>query len=131
MARAMNSRAESRPFHRRVYALVRSVPRGRVVTYGQVAALLGQPRAARAVGQALRALGATAAKAVPWHRVVNAAGRISSREDGWSDLQRELLELEGVRFRKGRLDLARVGWAGRKVAGRRRATRKARRRGRL
>jgi methylated-DNA-protein-cysteine methyltransferase-like protein len=91
---------------------VRLVPQGRIATYGQVAALAGRPRAARAVGQALRALGATAAKAVPWHRVVNAAGRISERGDGWAALQRELLALEGVRFRKGRLDLARCGWAG-------------------
>jgi methylated-DNA-protein-cysteine methyltransferase-like protein len=110
----------SRPFHRRVYALVRLVPRGQVVTYGQVAALLGQPRAARAVGQALRALPETAAPAVPWHRVVNAAGRISHRDDAWPELQRELLELEGVHFRKGTLDLARLRWSGRPGPGRRR-----------
>ncbi|HEV7735558.1 MAG TPA: MGMT family protein, partial [Candidatus Binatia bacterium] len=44
------------PFHREVYRLVRKIPRGRVVTYGQVAAMLGHPRAARAVGTALGSL---------------------------------------------------------------------------
>ena len=63
-------------FFERVYALVRRIPRGRVATYGQVAALLGVPRGARAVGWALRGIGARAAR-VPWHRVVGQGGRIS------------------------------------------------------
>jgi methylated-DNA-protein-cysteine methyltransferase-like protein len=99
------------PFHRLVYRLVREVPRGRVVTYGQVAALLGRPRAARAVGRALGALDGPLAALVPWQRVVNAAGRCSRREDGWADTQRARLEVEGVRFdRRGRLDLDRFRW---------------------
>ena len=100
-------------FARAVYALVRRVPRGRVVTYGQVAAILGQPRAARAVGTALSNLPGPLVRLVPWQRVINAAGGISFRGDVHRpDLQRALLELEGVVFRGNRVDLARFRWAG-------------------
>ena len=61
-------------FYQYVYDLVRQVPPGRVVTYGQVAALLGSPQAARAVGYALRFL--PAGSEVPWHRVINHQGQI-------------------------------------------------------
>lgn len=100
-------------FARAVYALVRRVPRGRVVTYGQVAALLGHPRAARAVGTALAHLPPTLARVVPWQRVVNAAGGISIRGDVVRpDLQRELLESEGIVFRGSRIDLGHYRWPG-------------------
>ena len=104
----------SPPFHRAVYRLVRKVPRGKVVTYGQVAAILGHPRAARAVGQALRLLPPNLLGVVPWQRVINASGGISHRGDVLRpDLQRELLEAEGVRFdRSGRIDLERRRWPG-------------------
>ena len=104
----------SPPFHRAVYRLVRKVPRGKVVTYGQVAAILGHPRAARAVGQALRLLPRNLLGVVPWQRVINAAGSISHRGDVLRpDLQRELLEAEGLRFdRSGRVDLERLRWPG-------------------
>src|SRR5678816_2781734 len=58
------------PFRRLVYRVVARVPRGKVVTYGQVAAILGQPRAARAVGTALAALGGAYLNTVPWQRVI-------------------------------------------------------------
>jgi methylated-DNA-protein-cysteine methyltransferase-like protein len=100
-------------FFLRVYALVRGVPRGRVVTYGQVAALLGVPRGARAVGWALRGLDARRAQKVPWHRVVGFGGRISLREGPGGLVQRRRLRAEGVRFVNGRVDLARHGIGGR------------------
>ena len=102
------------PFHRLVYRVVRKVPRGKVVTYGQVAAILGHPRAARAVGTALRQLPPVLLRAVPWQRVINAAGRISHRGDVFRpEQQRGLLEAEGVCFdRSGRVDLRRVRWKG-------------------
>jgi methylated-DNA-protein-cysteine methyltransferase related protein len=101
-------------FHRAVYRLVRQIPRGKVVTYGQVAAILGHPRAARAVGQALRMLSPMLHRTVPWQRVINSAGHISHRGDIMRpDLQRELLEREGIRFSSGgTVDLARTRWAG-------------------
>ena len=84
-------------FYERVWAFVGEVPRGRVVTYGQVAVVLGAPAAARAVGYALRALPHDTE--TPWWRVINAKGGISLRGRGLgADLQRELLEDEGVVF---------------------------------
>jgi methylated-DNA-protein-cysteine methyltransferase-like protein len=94
-------------FFVRVWAWVARVPRGRVVTYGHVARALGQPRAARAVGWAMRALSGEQADRVPWHRVVGAGGRISPRAGPGPELQHLLLRREGVRFVAGRVDLAR------------------------
>src|SRR6476646_6345447 len=95
----------------KIYAVIRRVPRGKVVTYGQVAALAGLPKRARLVGTALRE--APEGLDLPWQRVINAGGRVSSRgglgvEEGY---QRHLLEEEGVIFNAhGRTDLERFGW---------------------
>jgi len=90
-----------------VYALVRRIPTGRVATYGEIARALGDPRAARTVGWALRAC----ADDVPWHRVVNAQGKISWRPTGGYHRQRVLLRQEGVRLsRGGRIDLGKFAW---------------------
>ena len=106
-------RAERRApqrFFTRVWALVQRIPRGRVATYGQLAALLGAPRGARAVGWALRALPGDLDGQVPWHRVVAAGGRISSRPGPGAELQRRLLGREGVRFERGAVVLGRHAW---------------------
>lgn len=96
-------------FRAAVYRLVRRVPRGAVVTYGQVAVMLGRPRSARAVGGAMR----QCPDDVPWHRVVNAQGAISRRRRMGSMLtQRIRLEQEGVPMRRGRVILARCRWEG-------------------
>ena len=94
----------------RLYAVVRRIPRGRVATYGQIAALAGIPRHARQVGYALNAL--PDAARVPWQRVVNACGEVSPRTRGENHvLQRILLEDEGIVFDlRGRIDLKRFGW---------------------
>jgi methylated-DNA-protein-cysteine methyltransferase-like protein len=93
----------SSSFFTRVYALVRRVPRGRVVTYGQVARALGAPGAARTVGWAMR----VCPDQVPWHRVVNARGEISLRPTTGYHEQRVRLKAEGVRFnRAGRINLS-------------------------
>jgi methylated-DNA-protein-cysteine methyltransferase related protein len=92
-------------FHKRVFAMVRRVPRGRVSTYGRIAALLGARSVARHVGWALAAC---KDKTVPWHRIVNATGGITHPD---ATQQRRLLAREGVRFRaNGRIDLGRFGW---------------------
>jgi methylated-DNA-protein-cysteine methyltransferase-like protein len=97
-------------FRAAVYTLVRRVPRGHVVTYGQLAALLRRPRSARAVGGAIARCPAD----VPWHRVVNSQGRISRRRVASGMLtQRIRLEQEGVRLRRGRVPLATYRWEGR------------------
>lgn len=89
---------------------MRRIPRGRVLTYGQVARLLGTPRGARAVGWALRALPDDEGHRVPWHRVVAAGGRISLRAGPGPELQRQRLRREAVRFHRGCVDLARHAW---------------------
>jgi len=90
-----------------VYRLLRRVPRGHVVTYGQLAVLAGFPRRARAVGRAMRECPGD----VPWHRVVNAQGAISPRRVMSGMLtQRIRLEQEGVRVRGGRVSLRRHRW---------------------
>lgn len=97
------------PAYQRVWAVVRRVPRGRVATYGQVARLAGLANGARQAGYALHAL--RPHTAVPWHRVLNAAGRISLGDVAGAVTQRLLLEREGVRFdAAGRVDLARYRW---------------------
>jgi methylated-DNA-protein-cysteine methyltransferase related protein len=98
------------PFYEAVYGLVRRIPSGRVMSYGQIAVLLGHPRAARAVGYAMRASGNV--KDVPWQRVINAQGRVSTRaaEEG-TLLQQRMLEEEGIRFdATGVCDLERYRW---------------------
>ena len=99
----------------RIYAVVRRIPRGRVASYGQVAQLAGLPGHARQVGYALHAL--PEGSGVPWHRVINAQGRVSPRsEPGWDGLQRQLLEREGVHFdASGRTTLARYQWRPRRA----------------
>lgn len=98
------------PRWKKIHAVVRRIPKGRVATYGQVAALAGMAGHARQVGYALHALDDE--DAVPWHRVVNAHGRVSLRsEPGGDEIQRRFLEQEGVAFDlRGRIDLERFGW---------------------
>ena len=93
-----------------IYAVVSTIPKGKVATYGQVAEMAGLPRRARMVGYALREL--PEGSELPWHRVVNASGRVSERgrPESESD-QMALLEAEGVAFnRHNRLSLKRFRW---------------------
>jgi methylated-DNA-protein-cysteine methyltransferase-like protein len=93
-----------------IYSVVLSIPAGSVATYGQVAEIAGLPGRARQVGYAMRTLPPDSG--VPWHRVVNASGRISRRHDSDEEwLQRALLEAEGVKFTgPDRLSLKRYRW---------------------
>jgi len=101
----------------RIYAVIKRVPRGRVATYGQVAALAGLGGHARQVGYALSGL--PEGSRVPWHRVINARGEVSPRsEPGIDSEQRCLLEAEGVLFdQKDRVSLARFQWRPRQRPG--------------
>ena len=98
------------------YRVVRRVPRGRVVTYGEVALLAGAPGYARHVGFALAALhGSHGARGVPWQRVLAREGRrfarITIRDPVGAGVQRALLQAEGIELdARGRIDLARFGW---------------------
>lgn len=92
-------------FFERVYALVAQIPQGQVTSYGEIARLLGSPRAARQVGWAMRCC----PDSLPWHRVVKADGTIA--ENGYSDIRRTLLRQEGVPFLKdGRVNMPACRW---------------------
>ena len=99
-------------FFQRVWDLVRQIPPGQVATYGQIAEILGSPRAARTVGWALHAL--PEGLDIPWHRVINREGRMStSQHPQGHGRQRDLLEREGVQFdEQGRVNLQIHGWDG-------------------
>jgi methylated-DNA-protein-cysteine methyltransferase-like protein len=95
----------------RIYAAVRKIPRGRVTTYGAIARLAGLPGQPRLVGYALHAI--TSAAKLPWHRVINAQGKLSLVRDGKSSgiTQHMLLEREGVRVAGGsKVSLKQYGW---------------------
>lgn len=92
-------------FFQQVYAIIEQIPYGRVVSYGQIARMLGRPRAARMVGWALR----VCPSHLPWQRVVMADGSITGGV--YADLRKELLKEEGVAFlRDGRVDMQSCQW---------------------
>ena len=95
-----------------VWQVVSGIPRGHVLTYGEVARLAGKSRWARRVSRAMRR--APRGVELPWHRVVNARGEVSRRSDGSGIAegdQRHLLAEEGVEFdSQGRIDLDRYSW---------------------
>ena len=95
-------------FHR-IYEVVRQIPHGRVASYGQVATVVGASVTARQVGDAMAALRDHYPQPpVPWQRVINAQGKVST-----GPRQQALLEAEGVIFNaKGHTDLQRFGWQG-------------------
>lgn len=97
----------------KIYSVVRRIPKGKVATYGQVAKLIGSPKASQVVGWALRAL--KPGTKVPWQRVINKAGMISIENMNTpKEAQAVLLRNEGVEVteREGNLwvDLKKFGW---------------------
>ena len=100
-----------REWAKAVWKVVSEIPPGHVLTYGEVAKLSGAPRYARRVGQALR--WAPRELELPWHRVINAQGKISMPPDsaGYAQ-QKSRLEDEGVVFLNGKIDLQRYGYQG-------------------
>jgi methylated-DNA-protein-cysteine methyltransferase related protein len=92
-----------------IFAVIRAIPRGKVATYGQVALLAGLPRAARLVGYALRGL--PDQTTLPWHRVINAAGKIAlpAGSPGFCE-QVMRLTAEGIVVKNGRIPLAQYQW---------------------
>jgi len=96
---------------RRVWQVVSEIPRGHVLTYGDVARLSGAPGYARRVSQAMR--WAPKDIKLPWHRVINAQGKISFPADSPGyQRQKDRLTDEGVVFVQGRIDLTRYGYRG-------------------
>lgn len=112
----MQRAAKSPDFYQQVYAVARRIPRGRVTSYGRIAQMLGRPNAARAVGYALAALANKREPdpPIPWHRIINHAGRISTPDmDGGANQQMKLLRAEGVAVSDDlRVDLSVYLWEG-------------------
>jgi len=95
----------------RIAFVVQSIPSGKVAAYGQVAAIAGNPRAARQVVRTLKMW--SGSRDLPWHRIVNREGRISLPPGGGYEEQRGLLEAEGVVFGlDGRIDMRFHRWLG-------------------
>jgi len=102
--------ANSASFPQQVYEIVASVPYGRVITYGAIAHLLGDPRKAREVGWAMAAT-PDRTPPIPAHRVINARGELSGSAFGGIAARRAQLEAEGVQFlADGRIDLEQYLW---------------------
>lgn len=98
-------------FDQSVYEYVKSVPRGKVTTYGMIARAIGYPRAARQVGNALHRNPAPGI--VPCHRVVNREGRLAPAfAFGGIEVQARLLEEEGVTVKDGYVEMERYFWKG-------------------
>ena len=90
-----------------VYRLVKQIPRGRVLTYGDVARALRLPGGARTAGRAMAA--SPQGKGIPWHRVVGAGGKLLIREP-YASLQRKLLESEQVTMTERRVNMKLHHW---------------------
>lgn len=96
-------------FHESVYEYLKTVPRGKVVTYGQIARAIGSPRASRQVGRALHVNPQPVV--IPCHRVVNREGRLAPAfAFGGIDVQADLLRAEGVEVCEGYVDLEKYLW---------------------
>ena len=96
-------------FAEEVYEIVVQIPRGKIVSYGQIARILGRPHGARQVGYAMAAAGG---RGLPCHRVLRADGSLAPGEAfGGAEIQRAMLAKEGITFHPdGRADMARHGW---------------------
>ncbi|WP_409251931.1 MGMT family protein [Bacillus sp. SCS-153A] len=97
------------PFTENVVEIIKSIPPGRVMTYGQIAGLAGSPRAARQVVRILHSM--SRKHQLPWHRVINARGQIALQEEEAIQEQRLNLEMEGVEVGlHGEINLKKYRW---------------------
>jgi methylated-DNA-protein-cysteine methyltransferase-like protein len=98
-----------RSFYQRVIDAIRKIPEGQVTTYGEIAKLAGNPHSARQVAYILHS--SSSKENLPWHRVINSKGCIALKHKHGYELQRQLLEQEGVVFEEhGCIDLERYLW---------------------
>jgi methylated-DNA-protein-cysteine methyltransferase-like protein len=97
-------------FFEKVWEMVARIPKGKVASYGQIAAMVGNPRAARTVGWALHSI--PEEMQLPWHRVINSKGEISWHcREHEVEIQRVLLEKDGVKFDEhGRINMSHYQW---------------------
>ncbi len=86
------------PFTQRALNIIRNIPEGKVLTYGRAAALAGKPRGARQISRFLHSM--SEKHDLPWHRIINSKGKISLKQSHGYELQKALLESEGIKFSK-------------------------------
>jgi methylated-DNA-protein-cysteine methyltransferase-like protein len=99
----------ARSFSQKVIDTIKSIPKGKVATYGQIAALSGNARASRQVAYILHS--SSGKENLPWHRVVNSKGTISLKPGHGYEIQKGLLKNEGVKFKEDdSIDLKRFVW---------------------
>jgi methylated-DNA-protein-cysteine methyltransferase-like protein len=110
MNKKQNKPTSEISFTQQVIEVIKKIPRGKVLTYGQIAALAGNPRGARQVVRVLHT--GTEKHKLPWHRVVNRQGKVALKPGYGYEIQRELLQREGVEFDKNdTINLGRYLWA--------------------
>ncbi|MCK5051910.1 MAG: MGMT family protein [Candidatus Cloacimonetes bacterium] len=96
------------PFSKRVIKIIQKIPAGKVATYGQIASLAGNNKAARQISRILHS--SSGKYDLPWHRVINSQGRISLRSGDGLEMQKAILESEGIQIINDRIDLAIFQW---------------------
>ena len=95
-------------FSKRVIEIIQQIPDGKVATYGQIATLAGNNRAARQISRILHS--SSKKYKLPWYRVINSQGRISLRTGDGFEMQKAMLESEGILVRNGKIDLKKFQW---------------------
>ncbi len=96
-------------FTQEVIKIIKNIPLGKVLTYGKIAKLAGNPRAARQVSWLLHS--STKKYNLPWHRVINSQGKIALKSQNGKDYQKILLEKEGIELTKNnKIDLKKYLW---------------------
>ncbi len=95
-------------FSKLAIEIIQKIPVGRVATYVQIATLAGNNKAARQISRILHS--SSDKYELPWHRVINSQGRISLRSGDGFEMQKAMLESEGIQVKKGKIDLAKFQW---------------------
>ncbi|MDA3814654.1 MAG: MGMT family protein [Candidatus Cloacimonetes bacterium] len=95
-------------FSKRVVEIIKKIPAGKVATYGQIATLAGNNKAARQISRILHS--SSEKYDLPWHRVINSQGRISLRSGDGLEMQKAMLESEGIQVIVDRIDLVKYKW---------------------
>ena len=96
-------------FYIRAIEIIKKIPEGKVATYGQVAKYAGNPQGTRQIARILHS--SSEKHELPWHRVINSKGKISLNPGDGYELQKMLLENEGIQFDENdRVDLSKFGW---------------------
>ena len=95
-------------FSKQVIEIIQKIPAGKVATYGQIAILAGNNKAARQISRILHS--SSGKYGLPWHRVINSQGRISLRTGDSFEMQKAMLESEGIQVIEDKIDLAKFQW---------------------